>query len=466
MAMLQSERSLSPIALLFDSILSSTPRHTSKQQTSEQPWLQYVFTQLVGCTDLLVTSDTISHINTSKTVVLEQMLQEAADHKVRLDASVLRRVMSICTRTTSRDAYGLLGWSFTSLCLAINPDIFLDYKHLPEAPTVLADRKTDNPLLSLLSDINELWCISTNSDLLCESVLSEVLLPLIKAFAERRDLIGFLHYWKFSLTTCQPKRPTAKADTSQKATYSIWESEKLSNFVSSLIEAKLTSGQIESILQEAHEQLNVYSDLSTSENQFAVSACLVVLDSILDGYRSEAAISKHSRTVESVFRLLLTFSPSTFISEIRWRYWRVLATICRRWSKSPTTIGRALDRNKFDKALGMIEGLDLQKYDYAEGLHAFSFLLTSHITIGVTGDEQFSTYMTKTALSGVRSIVRLASDRIDNEYLVLATQDACDHRKAKVRCMPRWSGSGSSVSSLDELLLASFVRIFDYNFIR
>ncbi|KAL9612018.1 MAG: hypothetical protein Q9167_003384 [Letrouitia subvulpina] len=449
-----SGEQLSPVALIFSILLKQTPRRTPKQRTSQLPWLQYIFNQLIGCSDILTILQDSPSISGERATTLTQMLQEAVKQKVRLEVSELNRVLSFVVKASLRKGNSRIGWTLTSLCLQVNPSVLSAGYSKAQI-----EHKEDNPLSSLLSDLNLQWKVSTEEDYVYDIATFEVLLPLARAFGEARDLKGFIHHWKFSLLECQSKRPPPPEPYSVPS-QSIWESENLLQCVANLLESRLTIGQIDTILREIDGDLGISEDSRPLELEHIISTNLVLLDCILDGCRSEDHISELSDHVKSIIMKLLALTVSACSSESKWRFWRVLATFNWRWNGLTGVINPSILQHNVDDAIQLSSLDTVSGYSHTEGLFAVDFMLSFFRLILPAEKDQTLPSVAQHILSALEALL---NRRIDSSYRGKQIQGSHGHQSSNNPCLPKWDFCSSSVASMEIFLLGCFALILTNN---
>lgn len=452
-----SGEQLSPVALLFSIMLKHTPQNTPKQRTSQKYWLQFIFHQLIGCADIFATPKDSPAIFNERATILIQMLEESVKQRVRLEASELKRVFSFIANSSSRKGNSWIGWTLTSLCLQVNPTVLLGgYSKAP------IERTDDNPLSSLLSDLNLQWKSSTEENYVYDTATFEVLLPLARAFGEARDLRGFIRHWKVNLLECQSKR-TPPPEPYSVPFQSIWESENLLQCVASLLESRLTTGQINTILREIDGNLDASEDLRPLELQHVMSTDLVMLDCILSGCRSEGHISELSHQVKSIIIKLLALTASTYSSESKWRFWRVLATFNWRWNEPISIINPSMLQHNVDDAIQLIHLEKVSGYNHAEALFAVDFMLSVFGLILPLKKDQALPSADQHIWSAVKALVNLAGERIDSAYHGKLVQGSHGRQSPDDPCLPKWDFNSNIVASLDIFLLSCFALTLTNN---
>ncbi|KAL9036885.1 MAG: hypothetical protein Q9214_005941 [Letrouitia sp. 1 TL-2023] len=452
-----SGEQLGPVALLLSIMLKHTPQYTPKQRTNQKPWLQYIFNRLIDCADLLGTPMDSPSVSNERATILIQVLREAVKQKVRLEVSELKRVLSFVVKPSLRKGNSWIGWTLTSLCLQVNPSVLSAGYSKAQI-----GHRGDNPLPSLLSDLNLQWKTSTAENYVYDIATFQVLLPLVRAFSESRDLEEFIRHWKVNLLECQSKRPPAPKPYSVPA-QSIWESEDLLQCVASLLESRLTIGQINTILSEIDGNLDASKGSISLELQHVMSTDLVMLDCILSGCRSESHISELSDHMKSIIMRLLALTGSAYSSESKWRFWRVLATFNWRWNKPTNLINPSMLQHNVDDAIQLSSLEAVSGDNHTEALFAVDFMLSVVGLVQPLKKDQALPSADQHILSAVEALLNLAGKRIDSVYHGKLVQGSHGHQSPDDPCLPKWDFCSSSVASMDIFLLSCFALTLTNN---
>ncbi|KAL8669778.1 MAG: hypothetical protein Q9168_005640 [Polycauliona sp. 1 TL-2023] len=377
-----------PVACLYGIAMENTPLGTSKERISNRPWLQYLFDRL---------SD---HFNSSsaappqmeksaqdQALAIRQMLDIILVHKSNLRTSTLESVLSKLSLIFDAEP-DKVNWEIVSLCIKIDPDVFV----IPDGK-VTSTRAPNALLLALFTKLSLLAdSLHEAKDNIFSMVLRDVLVPLVEGFAHARDLIGFISYWKSNLAQqedsvieAEVQQLTNGSNGSNKVldadvtdTRNIWRHEGLSQAVAGPLESHLTTGQIESLLQEANTTIKIAKKTSGPNSWSIFSANLVILDCVLSGCTNENTISTLLTTVQSTYVALLGLLNADGLPlALKWRVWRCIATIKHRWEdefKQYTEL-RALEKAAVEGGL-KIQTQKGQNNLPKEWLHSFSFLLS------------------------------------------------------------------------------------------
>ncbi|CZT47560.1 uncharacterized protein RSE6_08135 [Rhynchosporium secalis] len=264
--------------LLFDiAIRAVQPTGSARRRkTPDEKFLQSVFKTL---------KSSMSALKGNHGGQIRAMLRLAIDHKLDLDLAVLREISS---------EFAMADWHILATIIELDANVFL----LGEG-IILLDQ--------LLEAITKASLSQTWSNIQ-ENVVSTVLVPLMRAFAQARDLSGFIRHWFQQLILYETLRNDAKVDM-----LSAWEDEALQNELQKLMEPSLTVSQITKILDWLSEEVAEHPD-----------AVCVILEAIAGSVSQEEQVvnAVNSRLYDIMFD---NNAADKLNSRYRWRSWRILS---------------------------------------------------------------------------------------------------------------------------------------------
>ena len=373
------------IPMTFHLVVRCTPLDTAKRRTAEMPWLENIFIYLARCASISVFAPTSSPPAKLSLRVLEKMLEIAITSEVYLDASTLERIVSAYSGIVSKEL-SEMNWKLVGLCLKLDPNVFL----MPFSSTEKGKIRPAGPgsvfLAPLLAKITSVgWRTLQEIPVLYRTVLSDIVLPLVAAFAQSRGLDRFIEHWQEQLRISEDSQRISIADLT------IWEDEELLDLVARLLEPSLTTGQIEKVFHVA------YVDL---EKQFAVNAdnvsamawvSSVIIECIVDGCTKETVTDKLSSTAQVVYYSSLRILQEVpyRVTKLRWRLWRVAASMRSHWPEisSPRRVSAAeaaAESGALERASNTLlnsTGSMWLAQDCIERLQAFKFILSFAATV-------------------------------------------------------------------------------------
>ena len=270
--------------LLFEIAIRSIQIHGSKRRrTNDDGWLQTVFSTL---------KDSMSdrtEIQNGKQIC--SMLQSAIDYKLGLDLSSLRSITSKFALPEGRE-----DWKLLATIIKLDANVFLIAEGEKDLLQALLERITKASATQFWPDISE-------------EVVGGVLVPLVREFAQARDLSGFLRHWFSQFVEFEALQKDAQSLVHH---FSAWEDVALHKELSELLEASLTVQQITQIL-----------DWLASQATESPAAVCIILEAI------SGAVSRED-VVDSVgLRLYHMMFDSEAAESLhvkyKWRPWRALS---------------------------------------------------------------------------------------------------------------------------------------------
>ncbi len=424
-----------PTATLYSIAIRCMPRETPKQRTAENPWLQSLFKQLLE-NSLSISSSPSGSIESSIRL-LKSMLHEAVDHNVLLDTSLLETVLSSFSGVLSKDGeLYRVDWDLVRLCLKLNPDVFV----------LRSPQRTSNNLLtSLLSRIREMkFDRAVNHGPEYSEMLSNVVLPLVQAFAHARDLPRFIDHWKEELTHCQEKLEDVDIELS------IWEDDHLSLTVADLMKSTLTTGQIRKFILLADADISLLAS-SESKRSFA---SLVILDCAINGCTNDANVEGLKKTTPSIYLSLIKIASNDIHWHMpkMWMVWRTLATINIRWKIPHAMVDiQSAEHCVIRRALKLID-CDALRSKFAEGLHALNYLV-SFAALEKSGTQVLS----QSPYQIIRQTFEIVLNRQDALYDSLRLEESAASRHSG--SAPQWNGRTLWVASAETFMMACQAQV-------
>lgn len=373
---------LSPISLLFSIAVQCLPRNTPKQRSLEDSWLQNLFSRLVQHASMSNGASKLAPLSEIYVLTLNQMLQVIDEHNIRLPAFKLKTLLFEVSEALDGKTDTPNYWNLISLCIKVDASIFMNTSSITVDGRDNKARKPNEQLESLLSIITTTgWSTSIDTISDYSTKLEQFILPLAKAFAEARDLIGFILIWHQQLDICQRTRPLVKFVASiTNHARSIWEDEKLLQLVARLIETSLTVGQIESLLQR--EIFNSASNRTAPINSETL-ADIIVLDCLTKTHLTESYLDQLTNFTCTTYTSILNIvsTATNWSSEHEWRLWRILNAFNEHWSMlQDSSEFQFAEHQAVNKAVDVIKQITLAtssfKQDYAKVIYMFLFMLS------------------------------------------------------------------------------------------
>lgn len=363
------------LSLIFKVATRSRPRGTHQLRSAKDGWLEAFFIQIRTCAFAALVPSSSTQARKSYIRLTKWMLDTCVENKLILSISSLEKILEDASGLSESGDESQFAWSIISLCLTADSSVFV-------TPSITRKkgkhpyRPPNKYLTVLLSKLTEDTCSTEPSnDSEYEYKIKNVLTPLMRAFADARDLMGFIGHWKERLTDIQRKRSSTSLPTHT----TMWEDDDLVQAVSNICELKMTTGQVINLISDAVQRLGSSAVNKAGASNDDILSALVILDCMLGGCRSDHFVTKVAESASSAVRTITHSLPSQpdIFGKHKWRAWRIGATFNHRWSPEP-------DSSFTTKALELLDpAAALPKNDssgdYSEQLQAFAFLLVCTI---------------------------------------------------------------------------------------
>lgn len=368
------------IPMTFQLIIRCTPLNTTKRRTAEMPWLQFMFIYLARCASIPILDQTSSAPGKTSLTVLEKMLEIGISSKIDIDASMLENIVSRYSGVISKEPKNV-NWELVGLCLKLDPNVFLRLSPSKEKDRSRPGEHGIDFLAPLLTSITSLGLRTLQEvSVPYRNLLSNIVVPLVAAFAHARGLDRFIEHWQKQLRICEDDRRVSAADVT------VWEDEELLRLVARLLEPSLTSGQMEKTFYSAYVDLEQRSAFCGDDIATVAWSSSVIIECIVDGCTKETVTDKLTRTAQLVYSLSLSILQELpyQATKLRWRLWRVTASIRSNWSRILNSrrafdAETAVERRALENAQETLfrnTGSVWSAQNCIEGLEAFKFILS------------------------------------------------------------------------------------------
>ena len=397
----QKSNIIPSIPLLFEIALKCFPLKTSKQRSAEAPWLQALLFQLTRCTTMSLTVASSSFKQASRDM-LKTMLCLVISKKIMISISMLELLLSELFSFGDETPEDSIDWSLVGLCLQIDESLGLSLGAEVKSSERSSPHQPSQVMAKILSRITTegFRFIPTNEGPLNLSpepapydlILNQILLPVLKAFVHVRDLNTFIKIWEHQVLSWQDSRPLAVSTRpDSKFVESVWQDERLLEAVSAKLELSFTTGQIFKIIESVFAAMRLSIDPLT-ENEARLNANATIMDSLLNGLKSENVILEVGELAKQLCRHISAVLCGTKIisQEYSWRLWRILASVVSRWPDlSQIFETRSQYYDVVNKAQQLVEQALLLSthsqnnvYNHRTAIHAFRLILALALTRG------------------------------------------------------------------------------------
>ena len=433
------------IPMLFYLIIRCTPLDTAKRRTAEMPWLHFMFIYLARCASTSLFASSGSRPSKLSLRMLERLLESAITGKVSLNTSILQSILSGCSGIVSE--YSEVNWELVRLCLKLDPNVFLTTSSSSEKGKIRSTKPGDDFLAPLLARITFVGLRTLQeTSVLYRTILSDIVLPLVAAFANARALDRFIEHWKEQLSICEDSQRMSNADLT------IWEDEELLHLVAEHLKVSLTTGQIEKVFLAAYVDLEKRIAAGGDTNAAVAWVPSIIIECIVDGCTKGTVTEKLSSTAQVIYYSYLRILQEVpyQVAKLRWRLWRVASSIRTCWPamSSPRKVSdaeAAVESRALDKAINTLSkntGSVWSAQDCLEGLQVFRFILSFAPTVH-TAELRTSSSQHKFELGiqWVISCLKIELSQID------PNRD------------PWWDGKAVTAISRDSLLLGCVTQL-------
>lgn len=456
----KADPEISPIPMLFSVAVRSLPRDSPKQRSVEDSWLRHLFGYLTSCASTFAPSSTEAQQSGQYITTLNLMLRVALDNKVHLDGAVIEsnmaHVLEISEVVLNSPCKPMF-WTFIGLCLEADPRILTTSSQDILSGHVNSKRTPNKFLQSLLSKVTFSGRkLSSDSESYYTTKLNKIVLPLAEAFAKARNLTSFVYHWQDQLANYQLEGPHLQVATSSTfRVRCIWEDEMILQAVGRLIDSTLTAGQIDSLLQNSYTNLASLS-FANSDGCSRFLANIIIVDCIVGSIWRESVWTQLAETACTIYweiwPLVLNL-PAGQEPQV-WRLWRILATLKEHCPLVKSSlVEQQVEHQLMAKAAKYFTRLVFKSktagQDYADELHAFSFMLRTASAQGREGE--ISDLIINSITIAVEALL---------EYSRANSDDM--NRSVPTGFTKHWNGRNDTLSSVKSLLLGCIGHLIKF----
>jgi nucleolar pre-ribosomal-associated protein 2 len=281
--------------LLFEvAIRSIQPHGSHRRRSQDNIWLQTVFSTLREAL--------LPQRSEQNCKAIRSMLQSAIKHKVSFELSILRSVTSAYALTEEST-----NWELLNTIIMLDANVFLIPEGEKDLLKQVFTRITAVSLHQFLPEIPT-------------QIVSDVVVPLMKEFANARDLSGFIRHWYASLVKFEEVREDRNP---QMMSFSAWEDDRVQHELSKLFVPSLTLHQISELLDFLGEEV--------ADHPAPVS---VVLEAIA-GSISYKDIEVVDAVQTRIYHIMFDDGSSEKLKDrYKWRSWKIFSRILS-WLAKP-----------------------------------------------------------------------------------------------------------------------------------
>ena len=449
---------LESISLLYELAIRRARQETAKERITENVWLLKLFVAL--------TQEILSYeakpdriIGKPRTETIKRFLQISIYQNMDLSVEILHLIVSRLSGLLNEKDIRL-DWEMVGLCLEINPGFVLHHPH--------KNTKMEEPygetLNSIFKRISEDCLLLAINNLSRDRMrLLNVVKHLVYGFINFRDLLGFTKLWREQLVSTFADLsihfvPGQILDLEA----IIWQDDILLHTVSNKLEATLVATQICKALDEAFQSLVTSIK---SEPLGKVDADLVIVDSLLDGIRSNDSLSACTATASQLYEVISALVignppqqertdrvPLEIPVNLRWRLWRILATIENRFQATVISRNRESHKSLMYHVEQLMQRLahETDSRNFSHDLYAFNFVIASPLdTKEGYESNQLDNSLNRQTRAAVRCVCKWLTEYLKS---FLGTYSGGDSHISQD--MVRWNGERASLISRQHWALA------------
>jgi nucleolar pre-ribosomal-associated protein 2 len=298
---------------LLDLVVRFSPARTPKSRNADKPWIQAAFVALAECAGCSLEAP--EFLTPPRSIdALQESLRVLASHDLTLNADISRDLFWF----HSGVKFPLRGkrtvhWPLIAALTKLDPDIYLADPSAKTSTLRSKDRPDDlakflfdqistNRLTSSGSGTSDGMLVDgvdashgmAQGGFTNETMIQEIIVPIMSAFARNRNLRGFLDLWSHQLSsTSQASHPVTR-----ELGPPIWEHDVLISALADVFEASLTLVAIKDILQEYVQ--HVEAQAKDSDGKEAHSKDIIV-QAVLQSIKSNENIEALKPQLQSLW---------------------------------------------------------------------------------------------------------------------------------------------------------------------
>ena len=292
------------LALLLDIALRCAPTVTPRQRVKERPWIEALFEALNGCN--LLPSGKITD-----SVAPREMLSVLGQQGASLSKETLEKLVKEYTNF-GKASKAPEDWELIAQVVELDNDVF-------------ADRQDAELLFSDLTAaaIEESKLAPNRPDGHSKTLWKDrIIVPLIRAFAKRRDLLSFVELWDKQLRQDQHNK-----------IWSVWA--EVGDSFEPFMEDALTENQIEELFDRYFHSIKSAANISQPQ----LDACIVIVNAVLGSVRSEPLANRLRRRVSDLLTTMFQHcnipaggtNSNQLIATIEGRTWALMTKAFELW---------------------------------------------------------------------------------------------------------------------------------------
>ena len=370
---------LNAAALLFEIAAEDSKPKTPKGKRDDTAWLQRLFEHIMQSAQAFEYRD-LNHVQQIPLVEFSViMLEKAVQWKAQLKAATLEKLLQPLFRDPRIFTEG--EWGLVNLCIQLEPAVFVRSPgdiHVNKERALNIRNQLLVSLLDLITQngykpmsISKRPRSRPNVELPYKLILSNVVIPLAKAFIQARELPKFLDIWQEQL------KKNLHMETNDIC--SVWKDDELLQTVALFLEPTLAISETEKRLRLV--SIGLQSLLTSAEPSQIdkMNAVLLIVEVLLLGYNSDRVLSKLEEPVHGISKLLLQLMTdgTERCNEFNIRCWKILTVINDKWSLPHKSL--EYQDEAVCSAVRTIKNacvIERHPQDFRKAFHAFRFMLS------------------------------------------------------------------------------------------
>ncbi|OCK87492.1 uncharacterized protein K441DRAFT_682566 [Cenococcum geophilum 1.58] len=280
------------IPQLLEIAIRCSPRLTPKKKNAEMPWIQAAFIALVECSGCPLHQPEFPVAGLSIAALCD-LLAVIASQSLSLDSTILEEIFRFHS-----------GMFRSFLENGTNVQVLMEYLDFTGIPRSFIERSSSHDFTELLTRYDS----DGHSGTVRTAFQQSIIIPLMKAFARNRNLVGFIAKWHTQLSEGASITRVSAGNQGQgkvNRRSSVWEDEELLYAMTPLLRSSLTLSQISGLLEQHRLHLSaLLSDIEGGSRSASPlraygndlkSACgsIIVIDTLLGSIH-------HDETVEGL----------------------------------------------------------------------------------------------------------------------------------------------------------------------
>lgn len=283
-----------------------SPAKTPKSRLAERPWFQATFAALAECVGCSLDTAPIDLNHNTTVAALEASLRVLHNRRIDIGSAIPRNLFKYhCGVQYPEARERTVHWSLIASLIQLDGSVFVAEPKKQTDPSTEQDPALTDAIFEHISsagiqssDLQEEQASSHAEHLTGGSILSQIIVPLMTAFVQNRNLLGFVRRWDDQLTkTYSYKNRKAL----EKGPNPVWSDRKINKALAEVLEQSLTPSQIVALLQEHAkrivdlEEAVAYASRENTNPRMAAAyknaaSSEVILPALLQSIRSDESI--------------------------------------------------------------------------------------------------------------------------------------------------------------------------------